>query len=411
MRNITHHQASQLLHNKFVVVIGDSIQRSVYKDLVLILQKDSYLILPQLRSKGELCFEQDCLVEGGQLGHMTNGTEYREVRQYRTDHHLVRFYFITRVFSLYMESILADFRQDLKPDVVIVNSCVWDVSRYNRDWITDYKENLNKFFWQMKAILPEESLLVWNMTMPLGNKIVGGFLVPEIMDIGPMLRYDVIEANFYGARLADAYGLDVLDLHYMFRFSLHHRMKDGIHWNGVAHRQITCLLLAHVAQAWGVQLPEPTAMGPCEGLQQQISKHNMHQLDNGDQSMQFPNGTHIPYGHEDRTDSGHYRGLYENARAGNHHITPNDSIYTDPTWQQRQHFNGFNTLPHFNTGYWSCDVERNGGERYNGLPPPNGRPVYAAPSWPANNLVMKQRHRTHQYNPYIRKKPNRRNRY
>ncbi|KAI5104265.1 hypothetical protein C0J45_5891 [Silurus meridionalis] len=258
-RTVSHSQASQLLHNKFVVVLGDSIQRSVYKDLVLLLQRDSYLSLSQLKSKGELSFEKDSLVEGGKLGHMSNGTEYQEVRQYCTDHHLVRFYFITRVFSRYMESILADFQHGLKPDVVIVNSCVWDVSRYNRKWIPDYKENLNKFFVQLKAVLPEESLVVWNMTMPLGKKIIGGFLVPEIQDMGPTLRYDVIEANFYGAKLAHAYGLDVLDLHYLFRFSLQHRMHDGVHWNALVHRQITCLLLAHAAQAWGVELPVPVA--------------------------------------------------------------------------------------------------------------------------------------------------------
>ncbi|KAI5609927.1 hypothetical protein C0J50_5599, partial [Silurus asotus] len=261
-RTVSHSQASQLLHNKFVVVLGDSIQRSVYKDLVLLLQRDTYLSLSQLKSKGELSFEKDSLVEGGKLGHMSNGTEYQEVRQYCTDHHLVRFYFITRVFSRYMESILADFQHGLKPDVVIVNSCVWDVSRYDRKWIPDYKENLNKFFVQLKAVLPEESLVVWNMTMPLGKKIIGGFLVPEVIqDMGPTLRYDVIEANFYGAKLAHAYGLDVLDLHYLFRFSLQHRMHDGVHWNALVHRQITCLLLAHAAQAWGVELPVPVAPG------------------------------------------------------------------------------------------------------------------------------------------------------
>lgn len=82
-----------------------------------------------LSHQGELSFENDCLVEGGRLGHMNNGTAYREVRQYRSDHYLVRFYFITRIFSNYMESILADFKHGIKPDMVIVNSCVWDVSR------------------------------------------------------------------------------------------------------------------------------------------------------------------------------------------------------------------------------------------------------------------------------------------
>lgn len=52
--------------------------------------------------------------------------------------------------------------------------------RYNRKWVVEYKENLNKFFVQLKSVLPEESLVVWNMTMPLGKKIIGGFLVPEV---------------------------------------------------------------------------------------------------------------------------------------------------------------------------------------------------------------------------------------
>lgn len=79
--------------------------------------------------QGELSFEQNSLVEGGQLGPMTNGTEYREVRQYRSDHHLLRFYFLTRIYSPYMESILEDLRQGLKSDVIIISSCVWDITR------------------------------------------------------------------------------------------------------------------------------------------------------------------------------------------------------------------------------------------------------------------------------------------
>lgn len=77
-----------------------------------------------------MSFEQDLLVEGGCLGTLHNGTEYQEVRQFQSAHHLVRFYFVTRIYSQYMRSILQDFRQGLKPDVVIVNSCVWDISRW-----------------------------------------------------------------------------------------------------------------------------------------------------------------------------------------------------------------------------------------------------------------------------------------
>ncbi|XP_074517991.1 PC-esterase domain-containing protein 1A [Halichoeres trimaculatus] len=257
--SITHKQAKQLLHNKFVVVLGDSVQRSIYKDLVLLLQRDQYLSMSQLKTKGEYSFEQDSLVEGGRLGHMNNGTEYREVRQYCTDHHLIRFYFLTRVFSGYMKSVLEDFRRGPEPDVIIVSSCVWDISRYGSGSFEQYKENLHVFFKEMKDIVPPDCLILWNMAMPLGNRIKGGFLVPEVSHMALSLRHDVIEANFYSCETADAYNSDVLDLHYHFRRSLQHRMADGIHWDALAHRRISGLLLHHIADAWGVDLHDPTS--------------------------------------------------------------------------------------------------------------------------------------------------------
>lgn len=81
--------------------------------------------------QGEEEFEKDELLEGGRRAVMTNGTEYKEVRQYTSDHHQVRFYFLTRIYSDYVERILEDFEKGQKPDLVIINSCVWDVSRYS----------------------------------------------------------------------------------------------------------------------------------------------------------------------------------------------------------------------------------------------------------------------------------------
>ncbi|XP_045921826.1 PC-esterase domain-containing protein 1A-like isoform X1 [Micropterus dolomieu] len=275
---VTRSQARQLLHNKFVAVLGGSVQRSMYKDLVLLLQRDQYLTLSQLKSKGEFSFEQDSLVEGGRSGPMTNGTEYREVRQYRSDHHLLRFYFLTRIYSPYMESILEDFRQGLKPDVIIISSCVWDITRYGVGCIEQYKENLHKFFGQITTIVHHDCFILWSLAMPLGKKIKGGFLVPEVSHLGPTLRYDIIEANFYSSRLADAYGLDVLDLHFHFRPHLQHRMPDGVHWDALAHRHISNLLLQHVAEAWGVDLhdpPSPPGQVFPQGCREDFGRHSI----------------------------------------------------------------------------------------------------------------------------------------
>ncbi|KAM7366108.1 hypothetical protein PAMP_015576 [Pampus punctatissimus] len=276
------------------------VQRSVYKDLVLLLQKEKYLT-------GEMSFEHDNLVEGGCLNQMHNGTEYREVRQFQSAHHLVRFYFVTRIYSCYMRSILEDLRHGLKPDVVIVNSCVWDISRYNTSWINDYKENLHRFFEELSGILPEETLVIWNLTMPLGNRIKGAFLVPEIEHKASQLRYDVIEANFYSGTLADCYGMDVLDFHFHFRFSLQHRMMDGVHWNALAHRRITSLLSQHAAQAWGVSCPLPlTAVehADVKDLQRVNGNATRHTGNTADDDEWHPTKGHYNgYGEEFCSDS------------------------------------------------------------------------------------------------------------
>lgn len=84
--------------------------------------------------QGELSFEQDQLVAGGQLGELHNGTQYREVRQFcsGSGHHLVRFYFLTRVYSEYLEDVLEELSYGPAPDLVIINSCLWDLSRFRR---------------------------------------------------------------------------------------------------------------------------------------------------------------------------------------------------------------------------------------------------------------------------------------
>uniref|UniRef100_A0A8C4ZAH7 PC-esterase domain-containing protein 1A-like n=1 Tax=Gadus morhua TaxID=8049 RepID=A0A8C4ZAH7_GADMO len=222
----------------------------------LLVRKLSNLVVKQNRGRGsgELTFESDSLVEGGCLDQMHNGTNYREVREFRSTHHRVRFYFVTRVFSRYMSSVLEDLRADA-PDVVLVNSCIWDISRYKAAWEEDYAEDLHLFLGQLKEAVPRETLVVWNLTMPLGRRVLGGFLTPEVASRAGTLRYDVVEANFIGGALADAYGADVLDMHFHFRLSLQQRTKDGVHWNALAHRRMTCLILGHAAEAWGVQLP------------------------------------------------------------------------------------------------------------------------------------------------------------
>ena len=79
--------------------------------------------------QGELSFYGDTLLEGGVMDSLNNGTLYREVRQYSTLTHCLRFYFVTRCYNDYVESIMDDFTNGSAPNVVIMNSCLWDVTR------------------------------------------------------------------------------------------------------------------------------------------------------------------------------------------------------------------------------------------------------------------------------------------
>ncbi|OWF49533.1 PC-esterase domain-containing protein 1B-like [Mizuhopecten yessoensis] len=292
-----------ILKNKFVVVIGSSVQRSIYKDLVMLLQKNSYLKDRQLRAKGEMNFAADVLLHGGKKGEMNNGIHYREVRQYKTDYHLVRFYFVTRCFNNYVNSILTELKEEPRPDIVIINSCLWDITRYGDSYVSDYKVNLEKLCVCMKNCLTENCLALWNTTLPVSRKAKGGVIVPEVEHMMNSLQLEVLEANFVARQIVASHGFDVVDLHHFLRYHLHRRAEDGIHWDMTAHRRITNLLLSHITEAFGEKLPNQTevkgVVKPCTANLNQVKKNftQRNRTENGNSvslGLQLQNTNVVP---------------------------------------------------------------------------------------------------------------------
>jgi hypothetical protein len=76
-----------------------------------------------------MSFMNDELIEGGVKASLNNGINYTEARQYVTNYYLIRFYFVTRCYNQYVESILKDLCSGPRPDLVIMNSCLWDMTR------------------------------------------------------------------------------------------------------------------------------------------------------------------------------------------------------------------------------------------------------------------------------------------
>ncbi|XP_076819303.1 PC-esterase domain-containing protein 1A-like [Clavelina lepadiformis] len=249
----------KLLHNKFFVIIGDSVQRSIYKD-ILVLHKEERLIFDkELRAKGEKEFLGDRLIEQSEL---TNGTAYREVREYKTDTFLLRFYFVTRIYSEYMESVLNDFGKPDQPvpDVVLVNSCLWDITRYGKNGTNLYKENIEKFCKKLDEVVPVETCVIWRTTLPVSRAARGGFLMQDVMDKNATLVVDVFLANHLAHQIVTNHKYDVLDMHFFFTEQQWRRARDGIHWNQYAHRRITNIVLAHISRAWGLGIPSNSSL-------------------------------------------------------------------------------------------------------------------------------------------------------
>jgi hypothetical protein len=64
-------------------------------------------------------------------------------------------------------------------------------------------------------------------------------------------------------QVMEQYGVDVNDLHFHFRDPVRQyerRVKDGIHWDPIAHRSISHLILMHICRAW--DLPAFSSSGP-----------------------------------------------------------------------------------------------------------------------------------------------------
>lgn len=241
-----------LLDGKRVVLMGCSNIRATYKDLLCLYQFDQLISNQRLKTKMEKCCLGDILICHGKK---TNGRDYLEERIFKMRDTTISFYFLTRIYSDYVKSIIA--RMDASPpDVIMVGSCLWDITRWGPDGVKEYKKNLHQFFSELKQHLPSHTLVMWLTTAPLAQDVRGGFLIPQLEFLKYSLRYHVLEANYFCRETADRFGFDVVDIHYHLRMLLEHRAEDGIHWMPLAVRLCTNVVLTHITISWGETLPK-----------------------------------------------------------------------------------------------------------------------------------------------------------
>lgn len=171
-----HSNACKLLERKTIWMFGDSNMRGMYKDLVWLLEKGTLLSGNSLKTKNENSHANDRNLSKGALH---AGRTYEEVREYtRTNFIRIRFTFITKLFS---ENFVECFEKARElPDCVVLNSCLWDLSRWGPDGVHTFKENLSATLCYLRSKLPTTTRVIFLTTLPVSFQCVGGFLRKEV---------------------------------------------------------------------------------------------------------------------------------------------------------------------------------------------------------------------------------------
>ena len=231
--------------------------------------------------QGEESFIGDELVYGGVKGEMKNSIDYRESRYFKADNEACcRYYFVTICYGNYVEEILQELSVE-PTDIIVMNSCLWDVHRHGKKGIEQYEQNLEKLVAALRRLLPD-CLFIWLTTPPVHIKSKGGFLmrpgtdmvkINEVKFCNEIAREVFTNANNIDRRFR------IVDLDAVFKYFEHHRAGDGVHWNERAHRRMSNMILEEVSKAFNKSVPRIIgrydAMGD-EGNQQYNQYENFN---------------------------------------------------------------------------------------------------------------------------------------
>ncbi|VDP04857.1 unnamed protein product [Heligmosomoides polygyrus] len=263
-----------LLKDVHVMAIGDSLMRSIYKDLIVMLNGDDLIEEEALRAKTETSFLGDRQID---ILPLENDRVFRQAREYHTNYNLIQYLFTTRVMKNDIDVALLELWSAKEfPDVLLINSCLWDITRYSRAFdpdvpsyvnrqagveraaIEEFLERISMLIRRLRLVMPPTTQVIWiNMPWPLtvdGRSIVNRADNAETRHLNRML---IVDANFRASQLFRAAGYDVLDIgFYMRNHALYsYRIKDGVHWDSVGTRIMTQLIIGHLARSWNITLP------------------------------------------------------------------------------------------------------------------------------------------------------------
>jgi len=244
-------KVKQIVKDKRFMFLGDSNTRGVYKDFVACYKGDGLVSQAEYRKKGEPTYRGDRLVKVANVG---NSTQYEEIREYpskpnNSDNTRIQYHFITRCWGNKIVSKLQDSLQTFKPDVIVMNSCLWDTTRYhdNEDAaIESYIENLNKLTSFLSANFT--GIFIWYTCFPVSPKVNAALFGPmaqerQLKQIAQLSTL-VPVANKICTVIARSREFEVVDFWKLAIQDFDQRSDDGCHWSAVLHREGTFQLIS-----------------------------------------------------------------------------------------------------------------------------------------------------------------------
>lgn len=89
--------------------------------------------------------------------------------------------FLTRCITDDLETALKNLKSTrTSPDIVILNSCVWDILRWGPNGVTEYKRNIVELMKILKSCLSPKTLVIWTTTPPIAAEPCGGLIIKQV---------------------------------------------------------------------------------------------------------------------------------------------------------------------------------------------------------------------------------------
>ena len=224
--DISLHKVQHVFRNKRVLIVGDSIMRGVYHDICCLLSNNSRLLKNE-----ELIFNRHKIRQYNTFGdkisllnvNRTNSTLNREQRVLQSDqyHFNICYIFSSRVWNTQIENLLPSMKNY---DLIIFQSFIWDLTRYNDNDGSIYLSNLDLFLSKVQQV---NKNVLW-VLLPASNTSRAAHINNLLTKLNP----SIIE-------ILQKYSINILNLGVRLENHTSLRHSDGVHFTPYGHRLIT----------------------------------------------------------------------------------------------------------------------------------------------------------------------------